>query len=65
MLVLTRNIGEYLVFKVAGLTFRVGIDQVRRYGFPVSSAQVRIAVDADTEVTVLREELLTRPGGES
>ena len=65
MLTLTRTPGEYLVLTVGNATIRIGVASVASFKGKLPAAKVRLCIDAPSSVRVLREELLTRPGGES
>ncbi len=65
MLALTRIAGEYLVLTIGNTTVRIGVVSVTSSKGKLPAAKVRLCIDSPQHVRVLREELLTRPGGES
>ncbi len=64
MLVLTRRIGESIVFTCGGQTVEVKIGEFYRGNVRVMRGSVRVMIEANPEVKILRKELLDRPRAE-
>ncbi len=64
-LTLSRKAIQFIVIDPARLNIRVNAYAVDAHGSTLPGVKIRVSIDAPPEIRIVREELLTSPGGET